>query len=188
MGMEGTSTKTIACPKPSIRRERLKGLLMSTRAIKFLQRRQIPHDVVTYDHQEKGAAFAARAIGAPLENTLKTLVVNLSDGGACLALMPGHRKLDLKKLARACQVKKAALADAATAERLTGYHVGGISPFGTKHTFKVILEETALQFDSVLINAGQRGTMLIMAPGEIVSALDCPAADIAEHPPGKPIR
>jgi Cys-tRNA(Pro)/Cys-tRNA(Cys) deacylase len=155
---------------------------MSTRAIEFLQQRQIPHEVVKYDHQKKGAEFASRAVGVPLERTFKTLVVTLSGEEACLVLMPGHRQLDLKKLARACQVKKAALADGATAERLTGYLVGGISPFGTRRPFKVIVEETALQCKTVIINAGQRGTMLNMTPGDIVATLGCRPADIAAYP------
>lgn len=155
---------------------------MSTRAIEFLQQHQIPHEVVKYDHQKKGAEFASQAVGVPLERTLKTLVVTLSGEEACLVLMPGHRQLDLKKLARACQVKKAALADGATAERLTGYLVGGISPFGTRRPFQVIIEETALQCKMVIINAGQRGTMLNMAPGDIVATIDCRPADIAACP------
>ncbi len=149
---------------------------MSTRAIAFLKSEGIPYEIVQYPHEEKGAAYAARALGYALEATVKTLVVDLGNRSYSLALMPGHRQLDMKKMARACGVKRAAMADTATAERLTGYRVGGISPFATQHPLSAVMEESLLRNKQVLINAGQRGTMLQMDPAEIVKALGCPTA------------
>ena len=60
------------------------------------------------------------------------------------------------------------MADTATAERLTGYLVGGISPFGTKHDLPVVMEQSLLRFDKVAVNAGKRGVMLIMDPKDIL--------------------
>jgi len=71
------------------------------------------------------------------------------------------------------------MADTATAERLTGYSVGGISPFGTKQRLPVVMEESLMKFDKVAINAGQRGIMLILSPGDIVKALSCDVSEIA---------
>ena len=146
---------------------------MSTRAMAWLKQRKIPHAVVSYDHAEKGAAFAAEAVGFPLAQTVKTLVVDLGGGAFGLALMPGDRVLSLKKAARAFGVKKTAMAAADVAERLTGYHVGGISPFGLRQRLPVVMEESLLTYDVVMINAGRRGIMLKMAPGDIVAALWC---------------
>ena len=146
---------------------------MSTRAIQYLYKKGINFKVVEYEHDEKGAEFAARAIGFPLERTIKTLVVDLGSNQYCFALLPGDKQLALKQLAKACKVKKAAMVDTATAERLSGYLVGGISPFGAKHNLPAVVEESLLKFDDVAINAGQRGVMLIMSPEDIVKALDC---------------
>jgi len=151
---------------------------VSTRAIAYLKQKKIPFDVVKYDHQEKGAEFAAKAVGFSLEATIKTLVVDLGQDCHVLALTPGHRQLDLKKLARSCGVKRAAMADTPTAERLTGYLVGGISPFGTRQRLSAVMEKSLLDCDRVLINAGQRGTMLEMAPADIVSTLKAQVAEI----------
>ncbi len=153
---------------------------MSTRAIAYLKRQGVPFDVVKYDHEEKGAAFAAKAVGFPLEATVKTLVVDLGQAGHVLALVPGDRQLALKKLARTCGAKRAAMADTATAERLTGYLVGGISPFATRQRFSAVMEESLMEFDRVLINAGQRGAMLKMAPADLAAALGCQTAGISE--------
>lgn len=152
---------------------------MATRAISFLKQKRVPFEVIRYEHEEKGAGFAAKATGFPLAKTVKTLVVDLGNTNFVLVLMPGDKQLDLKALAKACSVKKAALADSAAAERLTGYLVGGISPFGTKQKLRVVIEESILQSDRVLINAGQRGLMLIMTPNDIMQPLTCQISKIA---------
>ena len=151
---------------------------MSTRAIAWLNKKKIPHDVVQYDHEEKGAVFAAHAVGFPLDQTIKTLVVDLGGNSFGLALMPGDRELSLKKMAKACGVKKAAMATPDVAERLTGYHVGGISPFGLRQRLPVVMEEGLLEHDAVMINAGQRGVMLKMVPGDIMGAIGCRVAPL----------
>jgi Cys-tRNA(Pro)/Cys-tRNA(Cys) deacylase len=152
---------------------------LSTRAISYLQKKKIPYEIVKYEHEEKGAEFAAKATGYPLERTVKTLVVELDRKDYCLALLPGHRQLDLKKLASFLGIKRTAMVDSKTAERLTGYLVGGISPFGTQQRLGAFMENSILNHEEVLINAGQRGVMLKMAPGDIVAALACKLLSIA---------
>jgi Cys-tRNA(Pro)/Cys-tRNA(Cys) deacylase len=152
---------------------------VSTRAIAYLQKNKIPFEVVKYDHQEKGAEFAARATGNPIEITVKTLVVELDRKRYCLALLPGHRELNLKKLASSLGCKRTAMVDIKTAERLTGYLVGGISPFGTRQRLETVMEKIILENPAILINAGQRGVMLKMDPEDIVKVIDCKVASIA---------
>lgn len=154
---------------------------MSTRAIKYLKKKGIPFEVVTYDHKEKGAEFAASATGFPLSRTIKTLVVDLGDRNYVLALMPGDKQLGLKRLANVLAVKRAAMADQALAERLTGYTIGGISPFGTTRRLPVVMEKGLLAYDRVLINAGRRGTMLQMDPKDIAQVLDCQLVDAGDQ-------
>ena len=153
---------------------------MSTRAIRFLKQKKIPFELIKYDHEEKGAEFAADATGFPLAATVKTLVVDLGEKKYTLVLMPGDRQLSMKRLAKACGVKRAAMADTRTAERLSGYLVGGISPFGTKQKLPVVMEADILIFDKILINAAQRGTMLKMAPVDIRKALAARVAVVAQ--------
>jgi Cys-tRNA(Pro)/Cys-tRNA(Cys) deacylase len=152
---------------------------MSTRAIRYLKRKDVSFEMVKYEHEEKGAEFAARATGFPLDRTVKTLVIELGGRNYCLALLPGDRQLDMKQLAQVYAVKRAAMAAAATAERLTGYLVGGISPFGTKKVLAAVMEKRIRKYTEVLINAGQRGVMIKMAPEDIVKALGCRVEAIA---------
>jgi Cys-tRNA(Pro)/Cys-tRNA(Cys) deacylase len=157
---------------------------MSTRAIQFLNRLGLAFDVIHYDHLHKGAEFASRATGFPLERTVKSLVVEAGAGRYSLVLVPGDRQLDMKRLARALAVKRADMADPATAERLTGYRVGGISPFGARQALPVVMDAAILEWGEIVINAGRRGVMLKMAPADIRSALNCLVAPVCEEEKG----
>ena len=151
---------------------------MSTRAITFLKKKGISFSVVEYDHKEKGAQFASDAIGFPIEKTIKTLVLDAGSKGYLLALMPGNKQLSTRKLSRVSSVKRVEMADTATAERITGYLVGGISPFGTKQKMPVVMEQSLLEFDTVAINAGRRGMMLLLNPKDVVRAVDAKVGEL----------
>ena len=119
---------------------------MATRAINFLRGKEIPFEVKSYEFREKGALFAAEALDLPPESVIKTLVVALGSTHHALVLMPGDKELNLKKLANLLGFKRAAMADTQTAERLTGYQVGGISPFGTKRRFQVVMDSELIHY------------------------------------------
>jgi Cys-tRNA(Pro)/Cys-tRNA(Cys) deacylase len=63
----------------------------------------------------------------------------------------------------------------AEAERITGYHVGGISPFGQRRRVRVFIEEAALAYATVIVNGGRRGLQIELAPAELVRVLDAKA-------------
>jgi len=152
---------------------------MTTRGIQFLTNQGISHEVVKYDHMEKGAEFAAQATDYPLAQTIKTLVVALDDNQWVLVLMPGDRQLSMKKVAKACGAKRATMADAAVAQRLTGYKVGGISPFGTQKRLDVVMDHSLPPHHEVMLNAGQRGIMVKMRSADIAKALKANVVDLS---------
>lgn len=154
---------------------------MSTRAIQLLKKKGVAFEVVKYAHEEKGARFAAQSVGFPLNKTIKTLVVALDNKAHTLVLMPGDRQLSLKKVAKAFKVKKATMADTATAERLTGYLVGGISPFGTRTAMTVAMESGLGDHDQVMINGGQRGILIRMDPADIADTLNALMTDLVHN-------
>jgi Cys-tRNA(Pro)/Cys-tRNA(Cys) deacylase len=148
-----------------------------TRGMRVLEAAGVPFTLHTYEHLEKGAEFAALALGMPLERFAKTLVVEVDDS-AVFALMPGDCELSLKKLARAAGAKHAEMADPRTAERLTGYQVGGISPFGARRPLPAYMEEGLTLYDRIAINGGQRGVILELDPADVVRLLDAVIADL----------
>lgn len=84
----------------------------------------------------------------------------------------------MKKLAAAVGGKSAQMMKPADAERLTGYKVGGVSPFGQRKTVPTVMDETAVLFDQILINGGQRGLLLGIAPEAAARAAGARLVDI----------
>jgi Cys-tRNA(Pro)/Cys-tRNA(Cys) deacylase len=86
--------------------------------------------------------------------------------------------VNLKKLAAAAGAKSAAMLGAAEAERMTGYHVGGISPFGQKKRARVFIEQSALTFRRIVCNGGRRGLQVELSPADLVRMLGAVAVEI----------
>jgi Cys-tRNA(Pro)/Cys-tRNA(Cys) deacylase len=93
-------------------------------------------------------------------------------------LIASDREVSLKKLAAAAGTKDAAMLPAAEAERITGYHVGGISPLGQKKRVRVFIEASALTHPTVIFNGGRRGLQIEIAPQELVALLDAKAVEL----------
>jgi Cys-tRNA(Pro)/Cys-tRNA(Cys) deacylase len=149
-----------------------------TRAVKFLKSQNISFETAEYEHHEKGAVFASRAIGVPLEKTVKTLMVEFTPKAYLVVLMPGTKKVPFKKLARIHGAKRAFMADEATAERLSGYLIGGISPFAMTKRLPLAMDAGLLAFDRVAVNGGRRGLMLIMDPSDILKVTRAEPVDL----------
>lgn len=152
----------------------------TTRGTQVLGKLGISFTVHGYDYDPDADSVglqAAEALGEDPARVLKTLMAEL-DGKPVCAILPSDHEVSMKKLAAALGGKSAEMMKPAAAERLTGYHVGGISPFGQKKRVPVVLQETALEEPHVFINAGQRGFQIRLSPADAVRALDAVVADI----------
>lgn len=153
--------------------------MSTTSAQRFLRQKKVPFEAREYDFKIKGAEYAAEALDWPEEAMIKTLVVALSDGSHALCLLPAGAELSLKNLAREAGVKGARMTTPEEAEKLTGYHVGGISPFGTRKALPVWLHAPLLGFERVAINGGHRGLIVFLDPAAIRDVLGARVADLA---------
>ena len=153
-----------------------------TPATRALIRAGATYTVVTYDYDpdaESAGLQAAEALGAPPARVLKTLMAEV-DGRPVCAVLPSDQSLSMKRLAAAAGGKAARMMPPADAERLTGYHVGGISPFGQKKRVPVLIEQAALVETTVYLNGGQRGLQIEIAPDAARTALDAAAASLTD--------
>jgi Cys-tRNA(Pro)/Cys-tRNA(Cys) deacylase len=136
----------------------------------------VAHRLHRYEHDPAAASYggeAAAVLGVDPARVHKTLVAAVtmapsSEDRLVVAVVPVAGQLDLKALAAVCGGRKAVMADAAAAERATGYVVGGISPLGHRRRLPVVLDEGALSWDTVFVSAGRRGLELELAPGDLV--------------------
>lgn len=120
---------------------------------------------------------AAEALGIEASQTFKTLMMEV-DGKPVCAVIPSDAEASLKKVAACFSGKSAAMMKVPDAERLTGYKVGGIGPFGQKRKVPTALDETAELYDIIYINAGQRGLLLSIAPADAAKAAEMKIADL----------
>lgn len=121
---------------------------------------------------------AAEALGEQPSRVLKTLMAYVDRKPVCV-ILPSDREVALKKLAAAAAGKSAQMMPPADAERMSGYKVGGISPFGQKRQLPTIVEEQALGNELVYVNAGQRGLQVRLDPQTLVRLLDAKVAPIS---------
>ncbi|MFC8411162.1 Cys-tRNA(Pro) deacylase [Arthrobacter sp. NPDC057259] len=130
----------------------------------------VPFTAHPYTHDPAAASYgmeAAEVLGIDPARVFKTLMVDV-DGRLAVGVVPVSGNLDLKALAAALGGKKAAMADPATAERRTGYVLGGISPLGQRQSSPTVLDESALALETILVSGGRRGLDLELSPQDLV--------------------
>ena len=144
----------------------------TTRATQALEKLGVKFVLHAYDYDPNAESIglqAAQALGVEPGRMLKTLMAEV-DGKPVCAVVPSDREVSMKKLASAFGGKTAKMMRPPDAERLTGYHVGGISPFGQKKRVPVAIEEAALSQGTVFVNGGQRGLQIELDPADAVQA------------------
>jgi Cys-tRNA(Pro)/Cys-tRNA(Cys) deacylase len=151
-----------------------------TRATAFLSKLGVTFSLRSYDYDnaaERIGIQAAESMGIEPRRVLKTLMAEV-DGKPVCVLIPSDREVSMKKLAGAFHGKTAKMMRPADAERLTGYHVGGISPFGQKKRVPTAIEQDAMDETSVFVNGGQRGLQIELDPSVAREALDATVAPL----------
>jgi Cys-tRNA(Pro)/Cys-tRNA(Cys) deacylase len=151
-----------------------------TPATLAVQKAGVAFTLHEYDYDANADSIglqAAAALGVDPARLLKTLMTRAGGTFACV-LVPSDREVSLKKLAAALGAKEATMLAPAEAERVSGYRVGGISPFGQKKRPRVLADRSALDHATVLFNGGRRGLQIEMAPADIVRLLDAAVADL----------
>lgn len=123
-----------------------------------------------YSHDPAAASYgleAAEVLGVDPARVFKTLMVDV-DGRLAVGVVPVSGNLDLKAVAAALGGKKAAMADPAAAERRTGYVLGGISPLGQRQPSPTVIDESALDLETMLVSGGRRGLDLELSPADLI--------------------
>jgi Cys-tRNA(Pro) deacylase len=143
-----------------------------TAAVRDLRAHKVEFTDHLYEYEEKGGtAVSARELGVSEHAVVKTLVMEDDDRNPLVVLMHGDLKVSTKELARIIGVKTIAPCNPDTANRHSGYVVGGTSPFGTPKKMPVYMEETILALPKIYINGGKRGYLVGIAPQEAVRIL-----------------
>ena len=153
----------------------------ATPATAFLDRAGVAYRTASYAYDpdaDRVGLQAAEALGAQASEVLKTLIVRCDGKPACV-ILASDREVSMKKLAAALGAKTAEMAPVPDAERITGYRVGGVSPFGQKKRLPTVLDAAAAELAAAFVNGGQRGLQMRLAPQDLVRVLEAKVAAVS---------
>ena len=151
-----------------------------TPATQFLKNARVAFSEHPYDYLEHGGAqHSAQVLGWDPFHVVKTLIMQDQDAKPLLVLMHGNRKVSTKNLARQIGAKSVEPCAPETANRHSGYLVGGTSPFATRKAMPVYIEDSILGLPKILINGGRRGYLVGLDPQVCVRLLGAEAVQCA---------
>ena len=156
--------------------------IKKTNAARILDGLGIAYEVKTYavDESDLSAVHVAQISGLDIKMIFKTLTARGDKTGVIMAVIGGGDELDLKALAKASGNKSVEMVALKELLPLTGYVRGGCSPLGAKKNFPVFLDARALLLEKISISAGQRGMQIVLAPKDLVKAVNATVAELVK--------
>ena len=143
-----------------------------TPATRLFKQAKVDYTPHLYTYEERGGTkVSARELDVDEHAVIKTLVMEDEQTNPLIILMHGNMEVSTKSLARALGVKSVTPCNPDTAFKHTGYQVGGTSPFATRKSLPVYMEQTIATIDTIYINGGKRGFLVGVAPQVVVDLL-----------------
>lgn len=143
-----------------------------TQAIRMLREHKVEYSEHLYKYEERGGTtVSARELGVDEHCVVKTLIMEDEQKRPLIVLMHGDREVGTGMLAKQIGVKKVSPCEPKTADKHSGYQVGGTSPFGTRHPMPVYMESSIAELERIYINGGKRGFLLGVDPREVIRVL-----------------
>lgn len=162
-----------------------KTMKAATPALIFLDRAGVHYEMHSFDHALSMARddlgygeSAAHALGVNEGRVFKTLLL-ASDTGSIVGIVPVNKQVSMKAMAKTVGAKRCEMLNADDVARITGYVIGGVSPFGQKRLLPTVIDESALLFDTIFVSGGRRGLEVEVMPPDLISLLGATAARIA---------
>jgi Cys-tRNA(Pro) deacylase len=154
--------------------------ISETPATQFLRKHKVAFTEHPYPYEEHGGtSVSARELGVDEHAVVKTLVMQDEAAKPLIVLMHGDCKVSTKNLARGIGCKSVEPCKLDVATRHSGYQIGGTSPFGTRKTLQVYVEDSILALETIYINGGRRGYLVGIAPQVLVELLGAKAVHCA---------
>lgn len=152
----------------------------TTSAIRFLREKKLRFVPHLYPYEERGGTgHSAEMLGVDEHRVIKTLVMETDSRKPFIVLMHGDCEVSTKSLARTLEVKSVQPCSPETAQKHTGYLVGGTSPFGTRTALDIYVEGTIFDLPSIYINGGKRGFLVEIDPRDMRHVLPLHEVEVA---------
>lgn len=158
------------------------GKEVKTNAMRSLERSKIPYKLNRYECKEFiDGVHIADMLGQRYDMSFKTIVTIGKSGGYYVFALPVDKELDLKKAAKAASEKNVELLPVKDINKVTGYIRGGCTPIGMKKQYPVIIHESALVFDEIIISGGRIGEQIFILPKDLLSVTNGKTADVIKE-------
>lgn len=158
------------------------GKEVKTNAMRILERSKIPYKLNRYECKEFiDGVHIADMLGQRYDMSFKTIVTIGKSGGYYVFALPVDKELDLKKAAKAASEKNVELLPVKDINKVTGYIRGGCTPIGMKKQYPVIIHESALVFDEIIISGGRIGEQIFISTKDLLSVTNGKTADVIKE-------
>jgi Cys-tRNA(Pro) deacylase len=156
------------------------GKAPSTPATRLLRERGVAYTEHLYRYEERGGTrTSSRELGVDEHAVVKTLVMEDESGAPLVVLMHGDREVSTRALARQIGRREIRICRPETANRHSGYQVGGTSPLGTRKPMPVYVERSILDLPRIYVNGGSRGFLVGVSPRDLAALLSPTPVDVA---------
>lgn len=148
--------------------------------MRILDKAGLPYEVFTYEHGKEAVdgVTVAKLLHQDADAVFKTLITVANTKEYIVFVIPVAQELDLKKCARAAEVKAVELIHVKDINRISGYIRGGCSPIGMKKAYRTFLHESCLSHSSIMFSGGKIGCQIVMAPKDLLSLIHAAIADL----------
>ncbi len=154
----------------------------TTQAIRVLREKQIDFEPHVFEYVEKGGTkHSAEVLKVDEHTVVKTLIFETNERKPLMVLQHGDFQVSTKILARVLNVKTIAPVSPERANKLTGYLIGGMSPFGTKTKLPIYAEKTIFDLSKIYINGGKRGFLIGIQPRILREVLKIEAVEVRQN-------
>ena len=147
--------------------------MAKTMPMRALEQKGIPFEVHQHAHKQVTAEGVAEDLRIPVAQVLKAMIVQRSDRQFVLVVVPGDRRLSLKKVGAALDDKNLQLAAERDVQRVTGYQVGAVSVLGFRRTdVPAYVDQHVMDLEQAVISAGVPIAALALSPDALIKALE----------------
>lgn len=162
-----------------------KTIIMSvkTNASRLLEQSQVPHQLHSYpvDESDLSATHLCDVLHIPFEKVYKSIVVEAPHKVYGMGLVPADAEIDLKKMAKLMECKTCSLLPLKDLQSVTGYIRGGCTPIALKKPIQILVNQTALEQETIFISAGKRGMQIEIAPSDLINFVQAKVEDIIKE-------
>ncbi|MDZ5471715.1 Cys-tRNA(Pro) deacylase [Bacillus sp. 31A1R] len=151
-----------------------------TNAMRILDSKKIPYELITYDSQDGkiDGVSVAEKIGKPVSVVYKTLVAQGNSKNLFVFIVPVEAELDLKKGAKAAGEKKIDMIPVKDIQKWTGYIRGGCSPVGMKKLYSTFIDESAHTIDKIIVSGGKIGVQMELTVEDLKQVTQAKIAEL----------